>query len=76
MTRIRLPYIQAFADRHGHARYYFRKPGVQRVRLPGAPGSTEFMEAYQAALAGAPVRVVGATRAREIMGRPSPISNG
>lgn len=64
MTSIRLRYVQAFADRHGRARYYFRRPGVKRVALPGAPGSAEFMQAYQAALAGAPKAVVGKGRAK------------
>jgi hypothetical protein len=61
MTRIKLPFVQAFADRHGHARYYFRKPGFKRAALPGLPGSAEFMEAYQAALGGVPARFVGGT---------------
>jgi integrase len=52
MTRVRLDYIQEFRDRHGKIRRYFRKPGFKRVRLPGVPGSDEFMIAYQAALAG------------------------
>jgi len=34
-------------------RHYFRRPGGRAVALPGLPGSAEFMEAYQAALAGA-----------------------
>lgn len=50
MTKIRLPYIQSFADRHGKARYYFRKAGQPRRPLPGVPGSREFMDAYQDAL--------------------------
>lgn len=53
MTKIRLPYIQKFRDRHGKQRFYFRKPGCSRVPLPGLPGSTEFMDAYQLALEGA-----------------------
>ena len=62
MSRIELRYVQAFKDRHGKARHYFRRPGHERVSLPGAPGSAEFMTAYQAALAGetAPKRQVGA----------------
>jgi integrase len=56
MTRIKLDYVQAFVDRHGQrVRYYFRRRGYPRVALPGQPGSVEFMEAYQCALAGAPV---------------------
>jgi integrase len=57
MTRIKLPYIQQFTAR-GRRFYYFRRPGSQRVRLPGIPGSEEFMAAYQAALAHArPVEI-------------------
>lgn len=51
MTKIRLKYIHVFKDRHGKVRYYFRKKG-QRIPLPGIPGSTDFMDAYQAALEG------------------------
>jgi hypothetical protein len=39
-----------FVDRHGHARFYFRKPGCKRAALPGLPWSPEFMAAYEAAL--------------------------
>src|SRR5262245_15445903 len=52
MTKIRLPYIHEFRDRHGKVRRYARPPGRKQTPLPGAPGSAEFMEAYQAALAG------------------------
>jgi hypothetical protein len=51
MTRIKLKYVNAFIDRHGKIRYYFRRPGSRSVKLPGLPGSFEFMNAYQAALA-------------------------
>ena len=51
MTRIRLPYIHAFRDRHGKVRHYFRRDG-KRVPLPGLPASNDFMTAYQAALTG------------------------
>jgi enterobacteria phage integrase len=51
MTRIRLRYVNEFVDRHGKVRYYFRRPGSRSVKLPGLPGSIEFMDAYQAALA-------------------------
>ena len=66
MTRIRLKYVNAFRDRHGRLRHYFRRPGCKSVALPGLPGSTEFMEAYQAALAGerAPRLEIGASRTR------------
>lgn len=66
VTVLRLRYVQAFSDRHGKTRHYFRKPGAKRVALPGLPGSAEFMEAYQAALDGrtAPKRDVGAERTK------------
>jgi integrase len=63
MTRLKLPFVQAFAAR-GKVYYYFRKPGCERVRLPGLPGSTEFMGAYQAALESAPRIEIGADRTK------------
>src|SRR5262249_21309595 len=49
--RLRLPpYVHAFTDRHGKARFYFRRRGFKQTPLPGLPYSTEFMDAYQAAL--------------------------
>jgi integrase len=51
MTKVRLPYVQEYRDRHGIARRYFRRPGFKRVTLPGTPGSPQFMAAYQTALA-------------------------
>ncbi len=51
MTKIRLPYVQQYRDRHGKVRRYFRRPGFKRVTLPGTPGSTQFMAAYESALA-------------------------
>jgi integrase len=44
-----LQYVHRFTDRHKHVRYYFRKNG-RRTRLPGLPGSPEFMGAYSKAL--------------------------
>jgi integrase len=61
MTRIKLPFVQVFLAR-GKVYYYFRKPGCARIRLPGLPGSTEFMSAYQAALDAAPRIEVGEGR--------------
>jgi integrase len=53
MTHIRLKYVNSFIDRHGKKlRHYFRRPGQKNAPLPGTPGSTEFMAAYQAALEG------------------------
>jgi integrase len=51
MARIKLRYVNEFIDRHGKVRYYFRRPGSRSLTLPGLPGSTEFMSAYQTALA-------------------------
>ena len=65
MTRIRLPFIHEYRDRHGKLRRYFRKPGCKRVALSGEAGSEEFMTAYHAALAGASVVApIGASKTR------------
>ena len=50
MTRVRLAFVQAFQAR-GQVYFYFRRAGAPRVRLPGVPGSSEFMRAYEVALA-------------------------
>jgi integrase len=64
MTHIRLKYVQAFVDRRtGVVFQYFRRPGFPRVRLPGLPGSAEFMQAYQQALNLSP-QPVGAKRSK------------
>jgi hypothetical protein len=48
--RLKLPpYVQAFVDRQGRARFYFRRRGYQSVPLPGLPWSPTFMAAYEAA---------------------------
>ncbi|MEI9992756.1 MAG: tyrosine-type recombinase/integrase [Rhizomicrobium sp.] len=62
--RLRLPpHVQAFADRHGKRRYYFRRPGFARVPLPGQPYSPEFMAAHADAMGGkTPIGEVGSTR--------------
>ena len=65
MTMMRLDYIHEFRDRHGKVRRYFRRRGFRRVPLPGAPGSEEFMSAYQAAMAGQqPEPARGASRTK------------
>jgi integrase len=58
------PYVQAFTDRHGRARYYFRRPGYARISLPGLPWSPEFMAAHEAAMKGEglPRHEIGADR--------------
>ena len=52
MTLVRFRYVTTDRDRHGNLRYYFRRAGKPKMRLPGLPGSGEFMVAYQAALSG------------------------
>lgn len=52
MPRKLPPYVEAWRDRHGRLRVYFRKDKGQRIALPSTIGSEEFLEAYQAALAG------------------------
>jgi len=49
--KIGLKYVVADPDRHGNERYYFRRRGFLKVRLPGEPGSDLFFAAYRAALA-------------------------
>jgi integrase len=63
MTRIRLAYVQAWVDRDGREHHYFRRLGFPRTRLPGLPGSAEFMSAYQTALA-VPAPPIGARRTK------------
>src|SRR5690349_21780276 len=59
---MKLPrYVHGFVDRHGKARFYFRRAGFKKVPLSGLPWSPEFMAAYEAALAGQPV-AIGAAR--------------
>lgn len=55
MTALDLPYVVSDTDRHGNRRFYFRRRPEPKVRLPGRPGSPEFMEAYKAAEARKPV---------------------
>jgi hypothetical protein len=61
LVRPLLKYIQPI-KKNGKWHYYFRRNGFARVKLPGLPGSAEFMAAYQAALGGvtAPPIEIGA----------------
>jgi integrase len=61
MSTLRLKYVQAWIDRDGRVHRYFRRAGYQRIRLPGLPGSAEFMRAYEAALE-APQAPIGAAK--------------
>jgi integrase len=64
VTRIKLVYVHEFIDRHGHVRRYFRRPGFKQIPLPGLPGSSEFMAAYQAALDLQPLAIGEKKRSR------------
>ena len=58
-------YTQAFIDRHGIARFYFRKAGSKQMPLPGPPWSPQFMAAYAAALEQRGPRIdIGASRTK------------
>jgi integrase len=57
MTKLHLKYVQKFG-----LYCYFRKRGAPRVRLPGLPGSSEFMQAYADALAAAPLPIGASKR--------------
>jgi integrase len=64
--RLKLPrHVHGFVDRHGKPRHYLRRPGFKPVPLPGLPYSLEFMEAYDAAMAGhSIVRQIGSERTK------------
>jgi integrase len=59
MTRLHLKYVQSYRGYH-----YFRRRGSPYVQLPGIPGSSEFMEAYQAALDAAPITIGASKRSK------------
>jgi integrase len=50
-------YVQAFIDRNGKPRFYFRRRGFKSMSLPGLPWSPQFMEAYEAALSVQPLQI-------------------
>jgi hypothetical protein len=66
MAKIVLKYVNSFLDRYGRWRHQMRVPGAKSFRLPGLPGSEEFREAYQAALArnGVSQLEIGASRTK------------
>jgi integrase len=59
VARLRLKYVQSYRGYH-----YFRRRGSPYIQLPGIPGSAEFMDAYQAALAAAPVAIGASSRSK------------
>jgi integrase len=55
-------WVHAFLDGRGKLRLYLRRPGFQRVSLPGPLWSPAFMQAYEAALASQKREPIGARR--------------
>src|SRR5215471_6615906 len=51
-------YCNGFIDRHGKARWYFRRAGFKKVPLPGLPWSPEFMRVYEHVVGGQPAPVI------------------
>lgn len=49
---VKLKFVNTYVDNRGRSRSYFRRKGEPKLALPGSPGSTQFMAAYAAALAG------------------------
>ncbi|MGU3538875.1 tyrosine-type recombinase/integrase [Methylobacterium sp. A54F] len=66
MPRSKPPYVEAFRDRHGKLRLYFRKDKGARVPLPGPIGSEDFLTAYQEALAGRTLKATPRRRAAAV----------
>jgi len=66
LANLRLKFVGRYRDRHGRLRFSFRIGHGPRTVLPGLPGSTEFIAAYQAALAGdiASRLEIGASRSK------------
>jgi len=62
--RLRVRYVQAWVDRDGRVHHYFRRASYPRLRLPGLPGSTEFMAVYRAALDGARTEIGASKRSK------------
>jgi integrase len=57
---IKLQWVQrVHSPKMGSIYYYFDRDGSPRARLPGLPGSAEFMQAYNQALGAKPIEVGG-----------------
>jgi integrase len=54
VTRIKLKFVDTYVDANGKRRFYVRlSRSSPRITLPGEPGSTQFMRAYEQATQGA-----------------------
>ena len=51
MVKVDRPYVQAFRDRHGQERLYYRRAGEKRIPLRGPLGSDAFEQDYASARA-------------------------
>jgi integrase len=63
MPRPRPPYLHKYQTKQKRIVWYVRKPGQKKVRLRADYGTPEFMAAYNAAVAGAPVPSKASKRA-------------
>jgi integrase len=52
MKRKNPPFVHGYVDQHGTAKFYLRRAGQPKIRLPGLPWSPEFMAAYEQAKSG------------------------
>ena len=52
MKRKNPPFVHEYVNQHGTAKFYFRRVGQPKIRLPGLPWSPEFMAAYECAKSG------------------------
>ena len=52
MKRKNPPFVHGYVDQHDTAKFYFRRAGQPKIRLPGLPWSPEFMAAYEQAKSG------------------------
>src|SRR5436190_16920303 len=59
MSKLHLKYVQSYRGYH-----YFRRKSMPTISLPGIVGSPEFMQAYQDALAAAPLPVGKSLRSK------------
>jgi integrase len=67
MADVKLPFLHSFKDARGKRRHVFRRKGHKTVTIKGAPGSSEFLEAYQALLektGGDPPATIGTSKAK------------
>jgi integrase len=52
-------HVHSYVDRHGRARFYYRRKGHKLTALPGLPWSPQFMQAYERAASGVTTEPIG-----------------